>query len=481
VIEDAGISAVIALQGRLLGGRYELGALLGTGGMASVYQATDRVLGRRVAVKVLGPPYDQDPAFVERFRHEARMAAALNHPGVVAIFDSASEGDLHYLVMEYVQGQTLAELLRDRGPLSPRLAAEIAQRVCLALGAAHEQGLVHRDVKPANVMVDRAGMVKVMDFGIAKTLAATAPRDGEGPLGTAPYLSPEQAQGGPVDGRSDLYALGCVLYELLTGTPPFPGRSPSAVVARQVREPPEPPSRRNPQVGPELDAVVLTALAKPPDQRYQTAAAMGRALTGIVGAGGGPVPLRPRGGPAGGPPGSTGSPSASATTAVIATRAVRADARRAGLVRWALLGGVVLVAVLVAAVVWSLRGGGEGTPPAAPVTAPGLTATTAPARPTTTVTPEPGSSVPAALANLTRVVATGQRQGTIGKDGDDLLHQADEVGRAVQQGRPGQVRKRLRDLERKADELIRNGQVSPSAAGGVRQALAQLETAVRRS
>src|SRR6266511_1956805 len=191
----------MALQGRVLAARYELGPRLGAGGMAGVYQATDQVLDRTVAVKVLGPPYDQDPDFVDQFRHESRMAPEL--------------------------------------------------------------GLVHRDIKPANVMVDQAGLVKVMDFGIAKAAAATTTTmlNSAGQLlGTAPYLSPEQAQGRPVDGRSDLYALGCVLYELLTGTPPFRGHSPLAVVAQQVSEPPEPPSHRNSEVGAELDAVVLTAL-----------------------------------------------------------------------------------------------------------------------------------------------------------------------------------------------------------------------------
>jgi serine/threonine-protein kinase len=355
--------------------------------------------------------------------------------------------------------------------------------VCLALEAAHERGLVHRDIKPANVMVDQAGLVKVMDFGIAKAPTTTLGR--EGPLlGTAPYLSPEQAQGGLVDGRSDLYALGCVLYELLTGTPPFPGVSAAAVVARQVTEAPEPPSRHCPQVGPELDAVVLTALAKQPSRRYQTAGAMGRDLARIVGDSGGAVLWQPGAGPASGPPGSPTTPSASARTAVIAARAVRAGARRPGWTRWALLAAAALVVVVVAAAVWSLRGGGgtvqpQASPgPAAPSTP---TTTTAPARPAATATTQPQPSVSAAMANLTEVVTSGQRQGTIDQAGEDLLHQAEDVVRAVQEEHADDVRKKLKELEHQADELIRKGRISPQAAGPVRQALAQFETAVRRS
>jgi serine/threonine protein kinase len=176
------------LEGRILDGRYRLGSLLGVGGMARVYLASDRVLERQVAVKVLSPPYAQDPVFVERFRREARSAARLSHPNIVAVFDSGSDAGEHYLVMEYVAGQSLAEL-----------------------AAAHAQGLVHRDVKPANVLVGAEGRVKVADFGIVKA-AATVTLTGTGTvLGTAAYLSPEQAQGGPVDARSDLYSLGCVL------------------------------------------------------------------------------------------------------------------------------------------------------------------------------------------------------------------------------------------------------------------------------
>jgi serine/threonine protein kinase len=255
------------LEGRILDGRYQLGSLLGAGGMARVNLATDRVLERQVAVKVLSPSDAQDPVFVERFRREARAAARLSHPNIVAVFDSGSDADQPYLVMEYVPGQSLAQLLARQGRLAPRRAVELAIQVCAALAAAHAQGLVHRDIKPANVLVSPDGQVQVSDFGIVKAAAATTLTGTGTVLGTAAYLSPEQAQGGPVDARSDLYGLGCVLYELLCGSPPFGSgadRSPVAVATRHVSEPPEPPSARNPQVDPALEAVVLTGPGQGP-------------------------------------------------------------------------------------------------------------------------------------------------------------------------------------------------------------------------
>src|SRR5215218_9286217 len=226
-------------EGRILDGRYQLGSLLAVGGMARVYLASDRVLERPVAVKVLSPPHAQDPVFVERFRREARSAARLSHPNIVAVFDSGTDAGLHYLVMEYVPGQSLAELLARQGRLTPRQAAELGVEVCAALAAAHAQGLVHRDVKPANVLVGDDGRVKVTDFGIVKAAATTLTGTGT-VLGTAAYLSPEQAQGGPVDARSDLYSLGCVLYELLCGSPPFGSGAdspPVAVATRHLYQP----------------------------------------------------------------------------------------------------------------------------------------------------------------------------------------------------------------------------------------------------
>jgi eukaryotic-like serine/threonine-protein kinase len=279
------VPTVTEFQGRVLAGRYELRRVLGAGGMAAVYLARDRVLKRTVAVKVLNPVHARDPSSVERFRSEARTAAGLSHPNVVAVFDSGSDDGLHYLVMEHVPGPSLAELLRRQGPLPPRRAAELGLQVCEALEAAHANGVVHRDVKPGNVLLAGDGRVKVTDFGIAKA-AASPSLTGDGVvIGSPAYMAPEQAQGEPVDARSDVYALGCVMHELLTGAPPFGSAadgSPVAVAARQVNQPPEPPSRRNPRVDPELDTVVLTAMAKRPAQRHQSARALGGDLARVL-------------------------------------------------------------------------------------------------------------------------------------------------------------------------------------------------------
>jgi eukaryotic-like serine/threonine-protein kinase len=256
----------------MLMGRYRVEQELGRGGMAKVYRGQDTVLGRTVAIKILAPQFADDQDFVHRFRREAQAAARISNHNLVSVFDTGSDDGVHFIVMEYVDGRTLADLIAGGGRILPDRAVEIAIDVCHALEAAHAQGVIHRDIKPGNIMLDENGRVKVTDFGIARvtstadTIAQTA-----AVLGTASYLSPEQAQGQPVDGRSDLYSLGCVLFEMVTGRAPFLGDSPVAVASKHVLEQPTPPSRLNPDVSPDLDAVILRALAKNPANRYQTA------------------------------------------------------------------------------------------------------------------------------------------------------------------------------------------------------------------
>ncbi|MFF0541465.1 Stk1 family PASTA domain-containing Ser/Thr kinase [Nocardia thailandica] len=272
-----------------LSSRYELGEIIGFGGMSEVHKARDIRLSRDVAIKVLRADLARDPTFYLRFKREAQNAAALNHPAIVAVYDTGEAtvdgGPLPYIVMEYVEGDTLRDIVRGKGPLPPRKAMEIIADVCAALDFSHKAGIVHRDMKPANIMLNRAGAVKVMDFGIARAMA-----DSSNPMtqtaaviGTAQYLSPEQARGEPVDARSDVYSVGCVLFEILTGVPPFTGDSPVAVAYQHVKEDPQLPSKVNPGIPRELDSVILKAMAKNPANRYQTAAEMRADLIRVLG------------------------------------------------------------------------------------------------------------------------------------------------------------------------------------------------------
>jgi len=255
-------------------GRYELHRRLGRGGMAEVYLARDQLLDRPVAVKVLFPEFATDPAFVERFRREATAAANLNHPNIVGVYDWGEADSTYFIVMEYVDGRTLAEILRTEGPLHPDRVADIGADVAAALGFAHRNGVVHRDVKPGNVIVTSSGLVKVADFGIARAITATTEDDltqvGQ-VMGTAAYFSPEQARGENVDPRSDIYSLGVVLYELATGRPPFTGDSPVAIAYKHVHEAPVPPRQVDPSLPVALEAIILKTLAKNPANRYPSA------------------------------------------------------------------------------------------------------------------------------------------------------------------------------------------------------------------
>lgn len=289
-----------------LGDRYDVGQVIGRGGMAEVYEGTDRRLNRRVAIKVLRPDLARDPMFQERFRREAQSAAGLNHPNIVAIYDTgedlirdgSDQLSIPYIVMEYVDGVTLRHMLNNGPRILPERTLEVVAGVLAALDYAHRHGIVHRDIKPANIMINAHGDAKVMDFGIARAMsdAATSVTATSAVMGTAQYLSPEQARGESVDARSDIYSTGCVLYELLTSNPPFNGDSPVSIAYQHVNEVPKLPSSVDPSIPTTLDAITMTALTKSPANRYQTAAEMRfdieRAIAGL------PISTRPNSSPA---------------------------------------------------------------------------------------------------------------------------------------------------------------------------------------
>ena len=354
-------------QARLLGGRYELGGPIGLGGMAEVFRGVDVRLGRDVAVKVLRADLARDPSFQARFRREAQSAASLNAPSIVSVYDTGEDvglgaasggasggAQVPYIVMEFVDGRTLRDVLKAEGRLMPQRALEVTADVLSALEVAHNAGIVHRDIKPGNVMLTPTGEIKVMDFGIARAVAdsSSTMTQTAAVIGTAAYLSPEQARGEPVDARSDIYSTGCLLYELITGGPPFTGDSPVAVAYQHVREDPVPPSERDPSLSPDVDSVVLMAMAKNPDNRYQSAADM-RAdlLRAAAGERVAAAPVqRSRG-------------SAAVQTATVLRPAGPNRRRRAGI---AALFVVVLLAVLVGVglLVRNLVGGGSNLVPA---------------------------------------------------------------------------------------------------------------------
>src|SRR5262245_4422055 len=266
------------MTGKVFAGRYRLERKLGSGGMADVWLAEDQELGRRVAVKILHERYANDEQFVERFRREATHAAGLSHQNIVSIFDRGSADGSYFIVMEYVEGRTLKELLVTRGPCPVPVAISYARQVLAALRYAHRNGIIHRDIKPHNVIVDREGRIKVADFGIARAGTTSQMTEAGSIIGTAQYLSPEQARGAPVDESSDLYSTGIVLYELLTGKVPFTGESAVEIAMKHLSQVPEPPSAVRREVPHDVDLVVLRALAKDPADRYRSAAEMDRDL-----------------------------------------------------------------------------------------------------------------------------------------------------------------------------------------------------------
>ena len=488
--------AMAVTGARVLGGRYVLGEMLGTGGMATVWRARDEVLGREVAVKVLSPQYAADPGFLARFEREARHVAGLSHPRLVTVFDSGIDGGTAFIVMELVAGQTLRQVLDQTGTLPAGQAVTIAAAVCEALEVAHAAGLVHRDIKPANIAL-AGGEVKVLDFGIARADGSAGGTRTQGVLGTAAYLSPEQASGRQAGPQADLYALGCVLYEMLTGTPPFSADSAVGLAYRHVHEEPGPPSARRPGLPPQVDRITGRLLAKDPAARPSGAAAARAALLAT---------LAPE------VPAVLASP-ADGTAPVRPGRPRRWRASRTEMV----LGAALAAALAALAVVLVTRGAGHGVPAAAPATAAPATAAPTTARQAPTARPSahgtsnaahprtsqpeptaalrpasappavarPASTLPPAAAaaaafvgDLKAGVADGQ---VTPQAGQDLYGHLQPLLFPPPDQKPQQIQQQYAQLVQAYDQHQTQGQVTGDAATALHQALSALGTAVGAS
>ncbi len=485
---------MLAVEGahRTLAGRYELREVIGRGGMGIVYRATDLVLGRSVAVKVLpGLLSEQDPASVARFEREARAIAALNHPAVVAIYDTGADETTRFIVMEYIAGRSLATILSQDGPLEPDRATAIAARVADALAAAHAAGIVHRDIKPANVMVADDGSVKVLDFGIARAVDASALTHTASMVGTAAYMAPEQALGKAADARSDVYALGCVLYALIAGEPPFTGEVAAAILHQHANVAPRSLRAGNDLVSPALERLVQRMLAKSPDDRPQSAAQVRDLLTSTS---------RDRLAP---------PVSAEPTVRLPQTAATRplpgaALARR----RPILIVGGVLAALVAAVVVIALAsaggsphsaagaGGGPGlsksnkrrarshatsTTHAAASSTPATTATTSATTATTRAssTAAQPSTVSGAAAALTALTTRDAQSASIDQQAaQQITNRVSDILNSYEMGQTGDAQHKLSDLSQQVAMLEQQGHITSSAAPALNAAVTNLGAAL---
>jgi eukaryotic-like serine/threonine-protein kinase len=472
-IEESAMSRTTA-EHRLLSNRYRIEDFLGQGGMARVHRGTDLVLNRTVAVKILADHLAQDPQAVERFRREAQAAARLSHAGIVAVYDTGSDDGIHFIVMEHVTGRTLADILDERGALPADQAIDIGQAAASALAHAHRKGIVHRDVKPGNIMITSSGEVKVMDFGIARAVSSGAFTTTASVLGTATYFAPEQARGEAVDSRTDLYALGVVLYEMVAGRPPFIADSPVAVAYQHVREEPLPPSRLNSGVGPALEQVVLKAMSKDRAARHQTADELGRDLLRLRGQAATPVALASST--------RTTQPVPIQGTAVLPPVVspevgpypppARERVRRAP---WL----VALGALLAAAVFGSIaltglsRSPGRTGGPRSP--APSMGSPT----PSPTLARQAPTSVQGALDRLELILVGGVNaddlsRGTANKFADDI----EEALKDYQNGDLSGALDKLDELQGKVAERESKGDITPRLAGQLHQGISDLATAM---
>ena len=456
----------------VLAGRYELLEVLGRGGMGIVFRARDRVLERVVAVKVLPAERAEDEMFVARFEREARAAAGLNHPNIAAVFDSGCDEETRFIVMELVPGSSLAVLLRRAGPLPSAQAAAIAVGIAGALDAAHGAGIIHRDVKPANVMVDDRGAVKVLDFGIARAASDTSLTQTAMVLGSAPYVAPEVARGERADERSDIYSLGCVLYEMLTGRPPFTGELLAAVLHQHTSARPRPPRELNPSVPEAMDALVMRMLAKSPGARPQQARQVAHALL-----------TRPKRKDsatwdAEGPTGSWTAPTlALPRNRRFGPRPTVAFAILAGLV---CLGAVLL---LLGSSSPRHRVGTRHSAHTRPVHAHAVRASSTPtSQPTRPAPPSAPPTVPAAAAELTRLATQDLASGTIDQQASQqILARLQDILNTYGKGNGHDTTHKLDDFSKQVAQLSQHGDIQPAALPAITGAMDDLSSAVARA
>jgi eukaryotic-like serine/threonine-protein kinase len=440
----------------VLGGRYTLLAVLGTGGMATVWRARDEMLGRDVAVKVLNPQHAADAEFLARFESEARHAAAVSHPRLVTVFDCSVESGTPFIVMELVAGRTLRQVLDEAGVLPPGQAVAIAAAVCEGLEAAHAAGLVHRDITPANIVLN-GGAVKVLDFGIARAGGTRAATAAGTVVGTAAYLSPEQASGRPADPRSDLYSLGCVLFEMLTGRPPFTADSAVGLAYRQVHDDPGLPSAWRPGLPASLDQVTARLLAKDPSSRPPTAAAARAGLLSVF-------------------PPVDGAPNGSTAVLPVTPGTVPATPRRGWRPRptEAALGAALAASLIALTVVLLIASGSPTAHPVAAVTVQPTSATSA-AAPGTTLSP-----VAAAAATLVGDLKEGVIDGQVAPQaGQNLFNQLQQLlFQPLGQNPQQQLQQQYSQLVQAYTQDKSQGQITGQAATSLSSAISALGTAL---
>jgi len=473
----------------VLADRYELGPVLGEGGMARVYRGMDRQLRRSVAVKVLAPPFDRDSSFLERFRREARAAAGLSHPNIVAVFDSGSDDGTHFIVTELVEGETLADRVGRDGPMPPADAVAVAVDIARALAAAHERGLIHRDIKPGNVMLLPDGRVKVVDFGIARAAGSDTLTGTGVVLGSTAYLSPEQAGGQPVDERADLYALGCVLYEMLTGNVPFRAETPIATMYRHVNDDAPPPSTIVP-VQSELEAIVMRCLEKDPKRRFGSAIELEAALLAVpLARSGDTMQLDTVGAaetqPAGAVPGGT-------QTQPVATVAgggvpkqptgtpTRSHARRKPRSHRTWLATALVVALLVALAGVLVAVTSDPFRPRAQARAAAKEAATdSPSTDAPSVPPDTPVTFESAWAGLISAISSAQLSEEISDHAaDELTKRADELLDAYREGDAEKIGDKVGDLEEELGKAVEDEEISSAAADEIDQAISDVVVAL---